>query len=168
MRYPAAVICRIAETADINEICRIETLPEYRSFIGAWSAEEHRLALANPDIQQIVLPGENGRLDGYAILQGIRSEHRSLELKRLAVAEPGRGLGRVLLADAAERAFLHHGAHRLWLDVFETNIRARHVYERFGFRVDGVFREAVLRDGEFHSQLLMSILEDEYRSRHAV
>ena len=34
---------------------------------------------------------------GYAILRGSESEHRNLELKRIAVRSPGRGCGRQLL-----------------------------------------------------------------------
>lgn len=53
-------------------------------------------------------------------------------------------------------------AHRLWLDVFATNARALHVYRNTGFREDGVFREAIYREGEFHTLLLFSILDREY------
>jgi diamine N-acetyltransferase len=63
------------------------------------------------------------------------------------------------------RAFLEHHAHRFWLDVFETNIRARRVYESYDFRYDGVMREAILRDGEYHTLALMSLLDHEYTSR---
>jgi RimJ/RimL family protein N-acetyltransferase len=55
-------------------------------------------------------------------------------------------------------------AHRLWLDVFETNTRAIHVYESLGFRREGILREAILRDGADHTQLLMSILDREYEA----
>ena len=54
------------------------------------------------------------------------------------------------------------GAHRFWLDVFVSNERARHLYASLGFQADGVLREAVKRDGAFHSLILMSILKREY------
>ncbi len=102
---------------------------------------------------------------GFAILQGIHSEHRSLHLKRIAVGVPGRGCGKELLDYAMSRVFLHHHAHRFWLDVFETNTRARRIYEGCGFRYDGVLREAILRDGAFHTLALMSLLDREYSAR---
>ena len=86
-------------------------------------------------------------------------------LKRIAVRTPNRGCGKVLLEYAMSRAFLHHRAHRLWLDVFETNTRARSIYESYGFRYDGVLREAILRDGEYHTLALMSLLDREYTAR---
>ena len=90
---------------------------------------------------------------------------RSVELKRLVVGAPNRGLGRKLLSDVAERAFGEHCAHRLVLDVFVTNDRARHVYETFGFQKEGIMRDAIYRDGAFHSLVLMSLLESEYRRK---
>jgi RimJ/RimL family protein N-acetyltransferase len=63
------------------------------------------------------------------------------------------------------RAFQHHRAHRFWLDVFETNARACHIYEAYGFHYDGVLREAILLDGEYRTLALMSLLDREYTAR---
>jgi diamine N-acetyltransferase len=159
------MVIRAATPADIPQIVAIEQIPEFRSYIGVWSAEEHLRAMADLDIEYIVASGEENAVDGFAILQGIQSSHHSLHLKRIAVRIPNRGLGRALLESVAARAFLHHHAHRLWLDVFETNTRARHIYEAYGFRYDGVMREAILRDGEYHTLALMSLLDREYTAR---
>jgi diamine N-acetyltransferase len=158
---------------DVPYIVAIEHIPEYRNYIGAWSAEEHLRAMADTDNEYFVVRGEVSgdeatdvtTIEGFAILQGIHSEHRSLHLKRIAVRTPHRGFGRALLEHAMSCAFLEHHAHRFWLDVFETNIRARRVYESYGFRYDGVMREAILRDGEYHTLALMSLLDREYTSR---
>ena len=48
-----------------------------------------------------------------------------------------------------------------------TNDRARHVYENFGFRKEGIMRDVIYRDGAYHSLVLMSLLETEYRSEKA-
>jgi RimJ/RimL family protein N-acetyltransferase len=156
------MIIRAALPGEIPEIVGIEQIPEYRSYIGAWSPEEHLRAMADPDNEYFVACSEGGAVDGFAILQGIESEHHSVHLKRIAVRTPNRGCGKLLLEYAMSRAFLHHRAHRLWLDVFETNMRARSIYESYGFRYDGVLREAILRDGEYHTLALMSLLDREY------
>jgi diamine N-acetyltransferase len=159
------MVIRAAMPADIAQIVAIEQIPDFRSYIGVWSAEEHLRAMADLDTEYLVASGEENTVDGFAILQGIQSGHHSLHLKRIAVRIPNRGLGRALLESVAARAFLHHHAHRLWLDVFETNTRARHIYEEYGFRYDGVMREAILRDGEYHTLALMSLLDREYSAR---
>jgi RimJ/RimL family protein N-acetyltransferase len=156
------MIIRAALPEDIPVIIGIEQIPEYRVCIGTWPAEQHLRAMADPDNEYFVASNEGGSIEGFAILQGIESEHRSLHLKRIAVRTPNRGCGRLLLEYAMSRAFLHHHAHRFWLDVFETNQRARSIYESYGFRYDGALREAILRDGEYHTLALMSLLDREY------
>ncbi len=74
-----------------------------------------------------------------------------------------KALGRSFSPRRVRRAFGEHHAHRIFLDVFVTNERARHVYEKFGFRKEGIMRDAVYRDGSYHSLVLMSLLESEYR-----
>ena len=113
---------RAALPEDVPQIVAIEQIPEYRSYIGAWSAEEHLRAMADTDNEYFVVAAAKRRRQGFAILQGIQSEHHSMHLKRIAVRTPDRGFGRALLEYAMSRVFLHHHAHRFWLDVFETNI----------------------------------------------
>jgi diamine N-acetyltransferase len=150
---------------DVSAIVAIEQIPEYRSYIGSWSADEHLRMMANPDNEYFVARDDRGIVEGFAIVQGIQSEHRNLYLKRIAVRVANRGLGRALLGFVTARAFLHHHAHRLWLDVFDTNMRARHLYATHGFREEGAMREAIFRDGEYHTLVLMSLLDREYTAR---
>jgi diamine N-acetyltransferase len=116
-------------------------------------------------VAYIVAEDQKGQVGACAILQGLASEHRAVELKRLVVGIPNQGLGRKLLTMVADRAFGEYRAHRLFLDVFVDNDRARHVYETFGFRKEGVMRDAIYRDGAYHSLVLMSLLESEYEGR---
>jgi diamine N-acetyltransferase len=148
--------------ADAAEIAAIEQLPEYRSYIGSWSTDEHRRMMANSDNEYFVARDDSDAVEGFAILQGVQSEHHNLHLKRIAVRAPNRGLGRALLEHVMARAFEYHGAHRFWLDVFDTNTRARHLYAACGFREEGTMRESILRDGEYHTLVLMSLLDREY------
>jgi diamine N-acetyltransferase len=156
---------RAALPEDVSQIVAIERIPEYRSYIGAWTAEEHLRAMENPDNEYFVAQDETGAVEGFAILQGAQNEHHNLHLKRIAVRTANRGVGRTLLKHVMWRAFVHHRAHRLWLDVFDTNARARRVYEAYGFREEGAMREAILRDGEYHTLVLMSLLDREYTAR---
>ena len=131
--------------------------------VGSWPEEQHLRMLADPGVVYIVAEDQRGQVAAFAILQGLDSEHRAVELKRLVVGVPNQGLGRKLLTEVAERTFAKHRAHRLFLDVFVTNDRARHVYETFGFQKEGIMRDAIYRDGAYHSLVLMSLLESEYR-----
>ena len=74
-------------------------------------------------------------------------------------------MGRRILTEVIRMAFEELGAHRLFLDVYEDNSRARHLYESLGFVYEGAMRQAAHRDGAWFDLRLMSMLEDEYRRR---
>jgi len=154
---------RDATPDDIPQIRALERLPQFRTLVGSWPEDQHLRTLADPGAAYIVAEGQQGTVAAFAILQGLSSEHGSVELKRLVVGVPNQGLGRKLLTEVANLAFGKHRAHRLFLDVFVTNDRARHVYENFGFRKEGIMRDAIYRDGAYHSLVLMSLLESEYQ-----
>ena len=55
------------------------------------------------------------------------------------------------------------GLHRLELDVFSFNPRARRVYEKLGFQVEGVRRQAIPDGDGWGDDILMAMLEEEWR-----
>jgi RimJ/RimL family protein N-acetyltransferase len=154
---------RLACPADIPAMMRIERIPEYRSFVCQYSAEHHAKLMASPDNAYWVVEEAGGEPIGFCLLRDLRNENKSVKIQRLALERTGSGLGRRFFAFLLEKIFDDYGAHRAWLDVFEGNPRARHLYRSFGFREDGVLRDLVLRDGRYYTHLLMSLLEDEYR-----
>jgi RimJ/RimL family protein N-acetyltransferase len=155
---------RRAVPEDLPYILRLEKHYNELGFIGADSLETHQRRFADPDCLYWVVES-NGQPAGYAVLRGLASPNRSVELKRIAIAEPGQGLGRRVLAAIIAEAFENLSAHRLWLDVFDHNLRAQHVYRSLGFVQEGVLRECVHYNGIYRSLVLMSILEFEYRAR---
>jgi diamine N-acetyltransferase len=155
-------ILQPATVADVSRIMDFERIPEFHTFVGTWPQDEHLRAISDPDVHYFMVLDSFGQSAGFAILRGIQSPHRNIELKRFVIAHPGQGLGQRALHALMAHAFQKLRAHRLWLDVFATNTRALHIYRKTGFREDGVFREAIYRDGEFHTLLLFSILDQEY------
>jgi diamine N-acetyltransferase len=131
-------------------------------FVRHWTDEEHRAVVRDPDCAHWTIETRDGRA-GYLILRGLRSPDGSLELKRLNVAERGRGLGRETLRLVKRIAFDELRVHRLWLDVMAHNAAARHLYASEGFVPEGALREALRLDGRYVDLVVMSILEDEYR-----
>jgi diamine N-acetyltransferase len=150
-----------AEQSDLPFIAALEQRPEFRTFVGSWPLAQHQAAFADPDARYYIMAGRAG----FVILRGLAAEHRSIEVKRIIVAEPGQGTGRQALEAVLALAFGTLGAHRVWLDTFEDNARARHLYGALGFREDGVLREAWCRDGQYKSLVLMSMLDREYAAR---
>jgi diamine N-acetyltransferase len=131
-------------------------------FVRHWPVEEHRAILADPHAAHWMVLAD-GAPEGFLILRGLGSADRSVELKRLVIAEPGRGLGHLALRLLKKVAFERLAAHRLWLDVMRHNERARHLYGSEGFFVEGTMREAIRVGDRFCDLVLMSILEHEHR-----
>jgi len=167
------MLLRPATTADIPDIVALERLPASAQFVGQWSEDRHRATLASPDARYYVSDAESSdaspsnasKLRAFAILRGLAETSRAIELKRLVVHPPGQGLGKQILAELIHIAFDELHAHRFFLDVFDDNVRARRLYESFGFVEEGLLREAALRNGEFCSLRLMSLLDHEYATR---
>lgn len=97
--------------------------------------------------------------------RGLVEDSGSIELKRIVVVPPGQGLGRRILHEVLRIAFDELHGHRLFLDIFEDNTRARHLYESLGFRHEGTLREADRRDDSWCTLCLISMLESEYTHR---
>jgi diamine N-acetyltransferase len=102
---------------------------------------------------------------GYVILRGLCENRYSIELKRIVITEKNQGYGRETLRMVKKLCFEEWRAHRLWLDVKEHNMRARHLYESEGFVREGVLRECIRNGETYESLIVMSMLEQEYFSQ---
>ena len=156
----ARVRLRPTTEEDLTFVLREEGDEENRPFIGRWPRDRHLGALAD-DVEHSIL--EDGATVGYAILTGVEGPGRILCLKRLVIAEKGRGYGRAVLRLVKGHAFKELRTYRLWLDVKE-NRRARGLYESEGFVAEGVMRDSFWTGEEYESLEVMSLLESEYGS----
>lgn len=73
----------------------------------------------------------------------------------------GRGYGSAAARLVLDHAFGTVGLHRVGLEVYDFNPRALRAYERVGFRREGVLRDALRWDGQWHDAVLMSVLAHE-------
>jgi RimJ/RimL family protein N-acetyltransferase len=102
---------------------------------------------------------------GLIRLDELDQQNRSLRIGLDVLPElRGKGYGGRTYEALKAYAFDHLNIHRLWLAVLDTNDRAKRLYEKSGFIVEGRYREAIWRHGKFQDYILMSILEGEYRS----
>jgi len=107
---------------------------------------------------------EDDRLVGSCQLHGIHPVHRSAELQ-IRLGDPdarGRGLGTEAVRQLLAVGFDDLDLHRIALHVLETNAPARGLYERTGFRTEGVLKEAAFIEGEWVNILVMALLRSEY------
>ncbi|MEV6566662.1 GNAT family N-acetyltransferase [Streptomyces kronopolitis] len=112
---------------------------------------------------------ESGAFLGELALSRIDRDNAHGEFRIALVPHAtGRGIGseavRLLLAYAFDRVRLH----RVQLEVYDYNPRARRAYEKCGFEVEGRLREALHWDGAWHDVLVMAALRTRWERAEAV
>lgn len=108
---------------------------------------------------------QDGSFLGEAVINDFDPENESASY-RIWLAGPdvfGHGYGTEATELVIDYALDQIGLHRLSLEVFDHNPRARRVYEKCGFIVEGRLREALLWDGTRHDSLIMAILRTDPR-----
>ena len=148
--------------ADLNDVIKMESVPENASFVRQWSMEQHRLAIINKDVAHLIVEDANNTVMGYIILVGLENPDQNIELKRIVIKEKNRGFGKEAIQLVKKIVFEDLGAHRLWLEVMEHNGRAIRLYEFEGFTSEGVHRESLKQGKHFSSLKVMSMLAHEY------
>lgn len=78
----------------------------------------------------------------------------------------GRRIGSTTLQVVLDHAFRDLNLHRVWLHTLMGNARAERLYERAGFVREGIERDAILREGVFHSQARWSLLATEWSAEN--
>ncbi|MBN0048148.1 GNAT family N-acetyltransferase [Streptomyces actuosus] len=104
-----------------------------------------------------------GELVGEVVLHEFDPRSRGCSFRTL-IGPRGRGRG---LGTEATRLIVAHGfeqlgLHRIQLEAYSDNHRALRVYEKVGFVVEGVRRQARQQDGEWVDEVLMAILDREW------
>ena len=88
--------------------------------------------------QARVLRSPSGELLGYFLMMYAVDEAHLLNIT-VAAHLHGKGIGRWLL-DQAQREAREAGMHSMLLEVRPSNLRAQHVYQRYGFSQIGLRR----------------------------
>jgi diamine N-acetyltransferase len=107
------------------------------AFLSQFEEAGWREELADPQLT-IRLAEENGELAAFAkvgtITLPVEPDVPATELRQLYILKPwqGRGVAHALLDWALDEARAN-GARRVYLSVYIDNIRARRLYERYGF-----------------------------------
>jgi RimJ/RimL family protein N-acetyltransferase len=107
---------------------------------------------------------EHGKLIGEARLDRVDRQDRRASFA-IGILDPG-ALGRGLGTEAAQLvlgyAFGELKLHRVSVRVLAYNERAIRSYQKCGFVVEGREREAAFVNGQWHDDVIMGLLEQEF------
>jgi ribosomal-protein-alanine N-acetyltransferase len=130
------IIVRARAQDDLSDVEALQR----RAFTNAWGAEALRWELQHTDVARLYLMRtSNEALVAYCACWMVFDE---LHINSLAVDLPWRrrGVARRLLGEVFRDA-VAAGAQSATLEVRQSNLAARGLYERLGFRVEGVRRD---------------------------
>jgi diamine N-acetyltransferase len=158
----ALVNLRKTEINDLPFVLDTESNADNAPYVGQWTFEQHAEALTNEDTLHFIIENKQGDQAGYAILTGLLDPNKAICLKRIAVQLKDHGYGKEAMRLIVKWIYDYTETHRIWLDVKDFNVRARHVYESVGFIFEGTLRDCLLNGGRFESLSVMSILRHEF------
>jgi RimJ/RimL family protein N-acetyltransferase len=175
------VILRPYEEADLAGLQAAMADLDVLRLTGSIHAEAEAFAPLTPEEQQARLDWFNsrnqtdGRLDlavvdqatgdcvGEAVLNEWDPGNQSVNFRILiGPAGQNRGLGTEATRLIVGYGFEQLGLHRISLEVYAFNPRARRAYEKAGFRVEGVLRESHRYEDQWIDAIVMSILASEW------
>ena len=133
---------------------RTWTREELQETYARWAVADDRLVLAVED-------RASGEVVGEVVLNGLDEGNRSCGFRTfLGAAGRGRGLGTEATRLVVEHGLTTMGLHRIQLEVYDFNPRARRVYEKVGFVHEGTGRDALRFDDGWVDVHWMAVLGD--------
>lgn len=110
------------------------------------------------------LVSQDNNIIGETVINEIDSHNQHAQF-RIAIFNDNyrnKGLGTWATQKTCDFAFNRLMLHRLSLEVFSFNLRAKSMYLKCGFKQEGVLREAIKSESGYHDIILMSILSHEW------
>ena len=158
------LIARWYEDADfMRRFDASPAMPKTAVEVTKYIEEQQQSSTAFPFAVRLL---ENDTFIGYLEVDGILWNHGTAWIS-LGIGEAvhrGRGYGHAAMTLGLDFVFGELNLRRIQLTVFSYNTPAISLYERLGFRREGVFREFLHRDGELHDMLLYGLLRREWRT----
>ncbi len=176
--FGLVVTLRPVELADVPTLHALMADPEVGRLTGSvhhsrdeepelWEPEElttiyRDWMTASDRIVWVILDNHNGAIVGEAVLNHLDQDNLSCGFRIWISGATNRGLGTEAVRLSMGHAF-SVGLHRVELDVYDFNTRARHIYEKVGFVLEGTKREALLFDDRWIDCHVMGLLASEWR-----
>jgi len=130
---------RKTRLSELKQISDMGCQNHVGDFLNHTPHEKHKYNFKSSDVIYLSILSASEKLAGYVI---IRKEKQlgTVQLKRIVMDEKYLGLGSEAIKSAEHYCVSVLKCTRLWLDVYEDNLRAVHVYEKLGYKI---FKEGI-------------------------
>ena len=134
------------------------SLVDLQDWIEAHRAKDNELIWIIADCQSDKCLGHVGL---YNIDHRVRKAEFAIMIGDKAKCRTG--IGTLVTRSVIEYGFKQLNLHRIYLTVLKANERAIKLYEKLGFKHEGMLRDEQFRDGEYADVVFMAILEHEWQ-----
>ena len=169
------VIFRTVEERDLDFCQLLFNDPQLRDVVVGWAfpvsldAQKkwfQSLATGTNNVR-FIIETHDGKAIGLTGLWDIDWHNRNAltAIKLKGDLIKGKGYGRDAIMTMNAFAFYDVGLHRLWSSILDYNIPSFKAYvEKSGWKVEGVLREHVHRNGAFHNLYHVGCLKEDFLS----
>jgi len=106
------------------------------------------------------------KLIGISVLKNITLLHRNAEFAIFIgdTNERGKGYSKIATLKTLSFGFNQLGLNRIYLHVLKENEPAIQLYYKLGFKLEGELKESIFKNGLFHNECVMSMLQVDFKS----
>jgi len=121
----------IKELATISELGNQE---HTKPFLNTKSMADYKREFTEENTTYLCIINASNIILGYLILLKDQNKN-SIQLKRILISKESLGIGQYALAKLEKYCTSIMGIKHIWLDVYDNNYRAIHVYNKLGYQV---------------------------------
>ncbi|MHC0038062.1 GNAT family N-acetyltransferase [Pseudoneobacillus sp. C159] len=152
--YKSLYIFQTRQLTGLKKVYSKEFMGEYLSKI---SKDDSRVFLLIGDQATNELIGDV-ELNGIDFL----NQTASIRIQILNERYWSKGYGTEAMSLLLDYGFGVYNLHRIELEVYSYNQRAIHAYQKLGFKQEGIKRESIFYNYEFHDTIIMGLLKNEF------
>lgn len=108
----------------------MERASDTRAFVIPYSLDKHKALIESNDVIYLSIYYE-GKLSGFIILS--QEGDNTIEFRRVVINNKGKGLGQLAIKAMENYCMENLKCSRIWLDVFESNLKGIHIYKKLGY-----------------------------------
>ncbi|MEQ8168121.1 MAG: GNAT family protein [Candidatus Eremiobacterota bacterium] len=159
-RYDLLEYLKWSNDRELIHLTGMPVLPKSMNELENW----YQQAIKNPGNKFFAIRTKEGEYIGNIELNFIDWINRNLEIGILIGKKDfrGRGLGLDATLTVLHFIFEHLDFHRAYLSVISYNKHAINLYEKCGFKKEGIKREAFLYMGQYVDIVEMALLKYEF------
>ncbi|MCM1141800.1 MAG: GNAT family N-acetyltransferase [Muribaculum sp.] len=170
MKNEKNVVLRLIVSSDIPR--RVEWMNDARVYPSMGftppislenSLEWYNKVKANGSRVDLAITDESGDLLAFGGLTDINNKTRKAEFYVFVNPDSqGQGFGSKATYAICQYGFNVLGLHKIFLLTNESNVRARNLYERIGFKLEGIHRDEKIQNDNFEARYYYGLLREEF------